>query len=142
MAVGPVQNALQPQEIVLDDSQRAELTDTLHRELQAALDAHSARQGFLAKLLRAYKALPEYEVKNFPWPDASNVVIPIVAITVDTIASRLQRAVFGAKDPVEAHVNTKTPFMMTVPPDPLNPMAVAQVPLDDKLLRDWCRVFL
>jgi hypothetical protein len=156
----PVKNVLQPQPLVLNDSQLARLINDVHLQLQTAVTNNAAREKFLAKLLRAYKALPEYEVKNFPWPGASNVVIPIVAITVDTISSRLQRAVFGAKDPVEAHINTKTSFMMTVPPDPnfqppatppSDPTAMAalmqqmqphQEPLDDKLIRDWCKWYL
>jgi hypothetical protein len=92
--------------------------------------------------LKAYKALPEHEVKNFPWPNASNVVIPIVAISVDTIAARLQRAVFGAKDPVEAHTQTKTPFMMQVPADPDSGTPGGATALDDKTLRDWVGWFL
>lgn len=139
----PLKNVLQPEEIPLDDGQRAQLSNSVERELSAAIDAHNERQKFLAKLLNAYKARPESEVKNFPWPNASNVVIPIVAVTVDTVASRLHRAVFGAKDIVEAKLNTSTPFVMTIPADPNDPMsAPTQKPLEEKDIRDWCAWFL
>jgi len=139
---GPVANVLQPQPLELDEQGEAELREVVHRELQAAVEAHAQRQKFLARLLKAYKALPEYEVKNFPWPNASNIVVPIVAISVDTVAARLQRAVLGAKDPVEAHVQTKTPYIIQVPPAPEEGVQGGAQELDDKLLRDWCAWFL
>jgi hypothetical protein len=142
----PVKNVLAPQDLALDEMQAAKLRTYVHRELSLAVDNHKKRQDLLAEYLHAYKALPEFETKNFPWPNASNVVVPVVPITVDTVASRLQRAFFGAKDPIEAHQNTATPFMMTVPPDPMaapgTQMGDIQKPLEDKDIRDWARWFL
>lgn len=142
-SAGPATNVLQPQEVEMDAGQQMLFWAKVHKELRAAVQAHEKRQAWLAELLKAYKALPLEEVKNFPWPNASNVVVPIVAVSVDTVAARLHRAVFGAKEPVEAHINTVTPFMMTVPPDPTaapgSPESQPrQVPLDDKTVRDWC----
>jgi hypothetical protein len=123
--------AIQAIPVELDDNQERFLLDYLHKELGAALDAHYTREVFLADLLRAYKAQPEVEVKNFPWQGASNVVVPYVAIAVDSIAARLQRSILGTKDPVEAHLSGLTPFMMA-----------NGKPLDDKGVRDWIRHFL
>lgn len=141
----PAENVLQPQPLELDEGQKTALTACVQKELSAALINHRKRKEFLARLLRAYKAIPDVEVKNFPWPNASNVVVPIVAITVDTVSSRLQRAVLGAKDPCEVELNTKTPFLMMVPPDPNDPQAQPipqQVPLQEKDVRDWCKWIL
>jgi hypothetical protein len=131
----------------LDDGQLSQLLSVLKRELGTATLNHAKREKWLAKLLKAYKAQPEFEVKNFPWPGASNVVIPVVAISVDTVAARLQKAVLGAKDPVEAHIGTSSPFVMTIPPDPTalpnSPASMQrQEPIDDKLVRDWAAWFL
>lgn len=143
MPEGNVKDVLQPQPVVMDEGQTAQFLSALHRELSTAVEMHVKRERKLAEFLCAYKALPENDVKNFPWPNASNVVIPIVAITVDTISARLQRAVLGAKDPVEPHINTDKPFMMTVPVDPNDPTSQpTQKPLDDKTVRDWCAWYL
>lgn len=137
----PSNNILQPQDLQLEPAEMEILQQDVKRELSAAILAHEGRQKLLARWLKAYKAIPDQEVKNFPWPNASNVVIPIVAITVDTVASRLHRAVLGAKEPCEAHIRTNTPFMMNVPPDPTasptDPPTNPFQPLDDKAVRDW-----
>lgn len=115
----------------LDEGQEAALLENVSTQLSAALQSHEQREAFLAKLLRAYKALPEVEEKNFPWKGASNVVVPYVAICVDSVAARLQRALLGPKDPVECHLSSPKPF----------PMANGQ-PLTEKDVRDWVSHFL
>jgi hypothetical protein len=123
--------AIQAIPVELESSQEAAILTYLHKEIGSALEAHRPREVFLADLLRAYKAQPEVETKNFPWPGASNVVVPYVAISVDAVAARLQRSILGAKDPVEAHLSGLTPFQMS-----------NGKPLGDKDIRDWVKHFL
>lgn len=123
--------AVQAIPLELDAEQEAALVAHLHKELGAALDSHGAREQFLAELLRAYKAKPRVEKKSFPWDGASNVVVPYVAISTDAVAARLQRAVLGAKDPVEVHLPGTEPFVKA-----------DGNPLTDKDVRDWIKHFL
>lgn len=117
--------------IPLDEAGEAAVKQYIRTELDNALAAHEEREQKLAEFLRAYKAIPRVPVKNFPWKNASNVVVPLVAIAVDNVSARLQRAMLAAKDPVEAHVTTTTPFQM----------ANGQ-PLDDNAVREWAKHFL
>ncbi len=95
---------LQTVPIELNEAQERALKLRLREELGPALEAHEKREEKYAKLKRAYKARPEHDVKNFPWPNCSNVVIPIVAISVDAIVARLMKAFLGAPNLVEARI--------------------------------------
>lgn len=47
---------------------------------------------------RLYEARPVTAKKDFPWEGASNLVVPVIATTVDSIVSRIVNAIFGASD--------------------------------------------
>lgn len=47
------------------------------------------RDELLPKWVNVYKAIPEVERKSFPWPEASNLVIPIAATHADELLSRI-----------------------------------------------------
>lgn len=108
----------------LDEEQVATLQQDVDKQLSAALQSHEKREQELAKLKNAYKAKPEVEKKDFPWEGASNIVIPIVAITVDSVVARLTKAFLGTKDLFEPEIKSK--------------MGEAF----EKDLRDWCTVFM
>jgi hypothetical protein len=110
-------------DIDLSDEQATELKKQLRAQLGPALQAHEHREKRLAEYKKAYKAKPEHAIKNFPWPNCSNVVIPIVAITVDAIVARLMKAFLGAPDLVEARI--------------LSGQAEAM----EKDIRDWANMF-
>lgn len=65
---------------------------------------HEKREKMFASFLQLYKSKPEHEVKTFPFENAANVVVPIVAIAVDSIQARLVKAVLGQKDIVEVTI--------------------------------------
>jgi len=88
----------------LDEEQSEALRNALHEELTEALELHEQRATLYAQFLRDYKSKPEHEKKNFPWPGASNVVVPLVAVTVDAIVARLQKAIIGSKDFAEVEI--------------------------------------
>jgi len=91
-------------DLELEDDQLAALVDNVDRQLSAALEVHRKRCERYSRLREAYKAEPEVERKTFPWVGASNVVIPIVGITVDAIVARMMKAFLGTKDLVEAQI--------------------------------------
>lgn len=105
MALEQPKSAFQPISIELSEEQEEALCRQVLEELRPALEEHRLRAETYARWYRAYKAQPEVDKKTFPWPGASNVVVPLCAIAVDTIQSRLQRAVFGAKEMFEVDIN-------------------------------------
>ena len=115
---------LEPVELQLDEDQLSALVEDVDTQLSAALEAHRLRERKLNELHTAYSARPEKEKKDFPWPGASNIVIPIVPITVDTIVARLMRSFLGTKDPIEAIIKSPTAEHL------------------EKDLRDWGSMFL
>lgn len=51
-------------------------------------------QTYLPRWRKMYDATPREVTKTFPWPNASNLVVPIVAIHADTLHARVMAAVF------------------------------------------------
>ncbi len=51
-------------------------------------------QTHLPRWRKMYDAVPREVHKSFPWPNASNLVVPIVAIHTDTLHARVMAAVF------------------------------------------------
>jgi hypothetical protein len=45
----------------------------------------------------AYKAEPRAKRKDFPWRNASNIVIPLIGITVDSVLARVVNTIFGVE---------------------------------------------
>jgi len=112
-----------PIPVDLTKVQEEELLKYVQIELMRALEAHQGREDKLAKLKKAYKALPDVANKTFPWDRASNVVVPHVAIAVDAIVARLMQALLKSKDFAEVTI--------------LNAQAESQ----EKNIRDWITSF-
>jgi len=109
--------------IELTEEQEKRLEAQVHAALTDALTVHKHREDHLALLLKSYKRVPEHATKDFPWPGASNVVVPLVQIVVDAIVARLMKSVFGVKQQFEVEV--KSPEW-----EP-----------KEKDIRDWCEHF-
>jgi hypothetical protein len=92
----------------LTEDQEKTLLDDVFNEVQEALAVHDLREQRNAKWLKAYKAKPELEKKSYPWPGAANVVVPVVAIAVDAMVARFQRAVLGLADLCEVVIQDPT----------------------------------
>ena len=97
---------LEAVDIPLDDDQRAHLQKQVYEQLSAAIAVHAKREEKLRELSLAYSAKPKHAVKNFPWPNASNLVIPIVAITVDNVVARLMKSFLGVSNPIECIIKS------------------------------------
>jgi hypothetical protein len=98
---------LEVQPLELEPAQLDALRAAVKTELSTALEVHAKREERFAEFLRAYKVQPESERKDFPWPGASNVVVPLVPVTVDSIVSRLQKAIMGSQDFAEVTIKAK-----------------------------------
>jgi hypothetical protein len=73
------------------------LMDYCVQELQRAKSARQPLERVWMQYHEAYRALPKGESNNFPFPNSSNLVIPIVATDVDTIYSRLMGMYFASE---------------------------------------------
>lgn len=51
----------------------------------------------IIKWRKAYEAVPATEVREFPWHNASNLVVPIVAIHSDTLLARVMSSVMKTR---------------------------------------------
>lgn len=51
---------------------------------------------------KMYRAIPAEAQRNFPWPKASNLVVPIIRMHLDTFVSRTLGIVFGTQPLVKA----------------------------------------
>jgi len=95
---------IEPLPLVLEPAQEDALRVRVREELSSATETHAKREERFANFLRAYKFRPKTEKKDFPWPGASNVVVPLVKITIDAVVARLQKAIMGTPDLVEVTI--------------------------------------
>jgi hypothetical protein len=95
---------LEVRPLTLSADALAALGHRVQEDLSAALDTHASREELYAKRLREYKGYPETAQKMFPWANASNVVVPLVAITVDALVARLHKALMASKDFAEISI--------------------------------------
>src|SRR6267154_5435254 len=51
----------------------------------------------IIKWRKAYEAVPAMETREFPWHNAGNLVVPIVAIHSDTLLARVMSAVMKTR---------------------------------------------
>lgn len=76
-------------------SEEARLADWLDQELSESLPNHDLKVEDFDKWQRAYDGEPLSPRKDFPWPNACNIVIPLIGIAVDSIVARLVNTLFS-----------------------------------------------
>jgi hypothetical protein len=74
------------------------LIEYLRQELYQAEGERRPLEEKWLKYHRAYRCVPEFEVKEFPFVGAANLVLPVVATDVDTIFSRLMGILFAPQN--------------------------------------------
>jgi hypothetical protein len=132
-------------EIPLDEESEARLLRVVEKSVRDAVEAHHEREELYVSWDRAYKAKPRDVVKNFPWPNSSNVVIPLIGMMCDAIVARLLRAMVGAKDFCEVEIKSKVWEVLELPPappTPENPTPGPQKISMEKEIRDWLGFFI
>lgn len=70
------------------------LMNYLREEITRALNDRRPLEELWLRWQRMYKAIPEQEIKEFPFYGAANLVLPVIATDVDTIFSRLMGILF------------------------------------------------
>lgn len=81
--------------IPLSEADVKHLENLLQEELEDALQEHSATEEKIDRWTDAYRAKPITKVKDFPWPNACNVVIPLIGIAVDSIVARIVNTIYS-----------------------------------------------
>jgi hypothetical protein len=81
--------------IPLTASDISKITQYLDTELEEALAAHRIKEEKLDRWQDAYDGRPPKARKDFPWPGACNVVIPLIGIAVDSIVARIVNTLFA-----------------------------------------------
>lgn len=78
-------------------SQRAaqNLLEYLVTDLDRAMSERRVLEEIWLRYMKKYRAQPDQDEKNFPWPGSSNLVISLVANDVDVITSRELAMLFG-----------------------------------------------
>lgn len=76
------------------ESERTELEKYLESELNDAMYEHEDRENRLVEWDRAYVGDPKQAKRNFPWPGAANIEVPVIGIAVDSICARVVNTIF------------------------------------------------
>lgn len=81
----------------LDSSDVRSLTEILCSEIEEQLSARAQQEDNWEKWLNIYRGKPDQEFKNSPWPGASNLVVALGGIYVDTIVARVMQGIFATE---------------------------------------------
>jgi len=88
-----------PNELVhipFTEEQEADLRNYLRTEIDAMVSDRGPLVEKWIREIELYEAKPKNE-KDFPWPGASNMIVPIIGSMVDTIYPRIYSTIFGVK---------------------------------------------
>jgi hypothetical protein len=90
MPIDPIPFTLKPG-TPAEDRMKRHLEETV-KSLKDGLSKLHGMDGII-KWRKAYEATPAEDVREFPWHNASNIVVPIIAIHSDTLLARVMSAV-------------------------------------------------
>ena len=82
-------------EVKLSKEEEEELSEYLSSQLEIAINDRATLENDIRKWNDNYEG--KTKAKNFPWAGCSNVFVPLTAIAVDAIFSRIIRTIFGIK---------------------------------------------
>lgn len=78
----------------VDEGQLTEIADWLVTAIDRSVTAKQTLDDQLVIWEKQYEAIPKTPVKNWPWPNASNLVVPITASHVESVLARLMGSIF------------------------------------------------
>lgn len=70
-------------------------TNHIEQELEDGLEEHRDRESRIDEWQRLYDGTPKTPTRNFPWPGAANLEVPLVGFTTDSIVARILNTVFS-----------------------------------------------
>ena len=95
----PEEASVETSGVFADDEDREDFLNWIVDEIEQAKVEREEQMRLWRKWRRQREARPERTVKNYPWPKASNIVVPITNITSQGTYGNL-KASFTAKDPL------------------------------------------
>jgi hypothetical protein len=75
-----------------------EIGDWLQEAIRRAVDAKQGMDDKIVEWEQQYEAIPKTATKQWPWEGASNLIVPIIAIHVEAVLSRLMGSIFIGKN--------------------------------------------
>jgi hypothetical protein len=91
-------NPMEQSQIEIQPSQVEEVSRWLQDELFRSEQERSGLEEKIRYHERLYEAEPEQEEKDFPWPGASNIVVPVISTAVEAVFARMMNSIFGGKE--------------------------------------------
>lgn len=85
-------------QIDIPEDKKNEILDWITEEIEKAKGERTAFERELAEYEKLYEAIPDQKVRTEPWTGACNLVVPVIATTVDAVLARMLNAVFGGPD--------------------------------------------
>ena len=92
----PLENRIQP--IKLSESATKRLADRIREMIEEAEEFHSDWEDLHEEYMNMYLCVPKSEVKTYPWPNSSNLFLPLTRVITDGILAQEHDAMF-ANDP-------------------------------------------
>lgn len=89
---------VQDSQIELPEESVEEIARWITDELFISEQERTGLEDKIRRNEELYEAEPEQEEKDFPWPGASNIVVPVVATAVEAVFSRMINSVFGGNE--------------------------------------------
>ncbi len=84
-----------PAEIVLNDAEREVLVNHVIRDFQDADAGNSQYKQNMTEMLANWRG--SVNEKSFPFDGCANVVVPLTSVLVETMKSRIKKAIFGGE---------------------------------------------
>jgi len=81
-------------QLKIPDEKQKKIVDFFNQEIQSALRSRAELERHWTKQYGMFEGKPSQEVKTFPWPQASNVVINILSITTNAFIARQMNSMF------------------------------------------------
>ena len=79
----------------LDEDAQRKFVHFFHDEVSKALEGRTGFEKKVEQWIRNYEQLPLVERREWPWPRASNIVVPITSTGVDAIFAQILSTIFG-----------------------------------------------
>lgn len=88
----------------LSDDLRDEITRYLSVHWKRALDGRQQQvDSDYARWDKAYRAIPREKTRSMPWLNASNIVVPLIRIHLDTFLARTLGSIFSTQPILKVH---------------------------------------
>lgn len=81
--------------VAIEESALVDIVSWAQTEIESAESDRQSMMTDLVEIERLYEQRPKQKIKNFPWPNSANLVVPEVATAVESVLARIINAVFG-----------------------------------------------